>query len=334
MFAVNIAFGLVPVLSFLVVLLILDSYKLVVARAIAASIIAGGIAAVLCLYVNQWLWHYLSLDATILSRYVAPATEEFLKAMFVVYLVRSKKVGFLVDAAIYGFAVGAGFACAENIYFLLMLHNSNIVLWIVRGFGTAALHGVTTAMFAIISKSRVDRQGSESTVNFLPGLILAYVVHSLFNHFVLPPVFMTLALLAIIPVLLIVTFERSERATAAWLGSGMDADMELLDMLTTDKINDSNIGRYLQTIKDRFPGPVVADMLCLLRIHCELALGAKAILLMRKTGITPPINPDIEEKLEELKYLERNLGTTGRLAIMPFLKTSSRDLWQRYMLNR
>jgi hypothetical protein len=36
--------------------------------------------------------------------------------------------------------------------------------------------------------------------------------------------------------------------------------------------------------------------------------------------------------LEELKYLEKSIGRTGQMAVKPFLRMSSRDLWQLYML--
>ena len=53
------------------------------------------------------------------------------------------------DAAIYGFAVGTGFALVENVYYLLSLPGAPAALWIVRGFGTAVMHGGTTAILAM-----------------------------------------------------------------------------------------------------------------------------------------------------------------------------------------
>ena len=43
---------------------------------------------------------------------------------------------------------------------------------------------------------------------------------------------------------------------------------------------------------------------------------------------------DARANLLELEYLQKTIGPTGRLAIAPFIKTSSRDLWQIYMLSR
>ena len=50
------------------------------------------------------------------SRWISPWLEESLKAALIVYLIRTRRVGMLVDAAIYGFAIGTGFALVENLY--------------------------------------------------------------------------------------------------------------------------------------------------------------------------------------------------------------------------
>ncbi|MFQ5823309.1 MAG: PrsW family intramembrane metalloprotease [bacterium] len=331
---IRIIVSLLPVFIFLTVLIFLDSYKLVKLRSVLQTILVGCLVAALCLFINSWLSKLLSLEFKLYTRYVAPITEELLKAIYIVYLIKSKKVGFMVDGAIYGFAIGAGFAFIENIFYLQTIQDSNILIWIIRGFGTAVMHGVTTAIFGIISKNLSDRNSSENVRIFLPGLGIAVLTHSFYNHFFLPPLIITVSFLIALPLLIIIVFEQSEKATQNWLGIGFDTDMELLEMITTGKISETRIGMYLQSLKSSFPGEVVADMLCLLRIHLELAIRAKGILLMRQTGFKFTSDPEIKEKFAELKYLEKSLGKTGKLAILPFLHTSSRDLWQLYMLGK
>jgi RsiW-degrading membrane proteinase PrsW (M82 family) len=326
--------SLFPVFVFLVALIFLDSFKLVNLRAVLQTILVGCAAAALCLFLNSGLMNWLAIYVKIYVRYVAPVTEELFKAIYLVYLIRAGKVGFMVDAAIYGFALGAGFALVENVYYLYSLHSSNILLWLVRGFGTAIMHGGTTAVFGMVAKSWTERKSSEAFLNFVPAFLFAIVVHSAFNHFILPPVLTTLILMISLPTLILFVFEQSERATRRWLGVGFDTDVELLDILNTGKISETRIGQYLQTLRAHFPGEIVADMLCLLRIHLELAIRAKGILLMRQTGFKPATDPEIKEKFIELSYLEKSIGKTGQLAILPFLHTSRRDLWQLYMLGK
>ncbi|MFQ5650619.1 MAG: PrsW family glutamic-type intramembrane protease [bacterium] len=329
----RIFLSLLPVFAFLAGLIVLDSYKLVKLRSVLAVIALGLPVALFSMLVNSSLLNVASIDLTTYSRYVAPVVEELLKAICVIYLIKTKKVGFLVDAAIYGFAIGAGFALVENVYYLSTLESTNLQLWVIRGFGTAVMHGGTTALFGIISKNLVERKSSQGMQYFLPALAFAILTHSAFNHFVLPPLLTTLSLLVFLPLLIVVVFEKSEKATRKWLGVGFDTDMELLEIITRGKISETRIGQYLESMKSSFPGEVVADMLCLLRLHLELAIRAKGILMMKSTGFEVTPDPEIKEKFQELRYLENTIGKTGKLAILPFLHTSARDLWQLYFLD-
>ncbi|MFQ6116495.1 MAG: PrsW family glutamic-type intramembrane protease, partial [bacterium] len=284
MYIIKILVSLIPVFFFLAALIILDSYKLVKLRSVLLTILAGCIAAALSLLVNTWLLSSLTLDVLVYSRYGAPIIEELLKAIYIIYLIKSNKVGFMVDGAIYGFAIGAGFSCIENINYLQSLPESNLFVWIIRGFGTAVMHGGTTAIFAIMSKNLSDRHSSDKVLVFLPGLAIAIIIHSFFNHFFFSPLVSTVGQLVVLPLIIIIVFNQSEKSLRDWLEVGLDTDVHVLEMITTGNISESRIGIYLKSLKGRFPGEVVADMLCLLRIHLELAIRAKGILMMRETG--------------------------------------------------
>ncbi len=325
--------GLLPVVLFLVGLVLMDSFKLVTRKSILIAIGIGAVAASLSYLANRTLLHGLHMSPTALRRYAAPLVEESIKAVYVFYLIRAARVGFLVDAAIQGFAVGTGFALAENVYYARELHDLGLGLWIVRGLGTAIMHGSTTAAAAVVTKSLSDRRGSATLPLLLPGLGLAVLSHSLFNHFTLQPFLATLAMLLFLPLVLGIVFERSERATRDWLGSGLDSDVELLELIVSGEITDTPIGRYLSSL-GRFPGPVVADMLCLLRIHTELSLRAKGTLIARSAGVEVPVDEQVRDNFREMRFLERSIGKTGMITILPFMRTSSRDLWQLYALGR
>ncbi len=72
-------------------------------------------------------------------------------------MLRQRRLGFLVDAALVGFSVGTGFALVENLEYLRTVNDERLILWLVRGFGPAILHGAMTALFAILVKSLSDR---------------------------------------------------------------------------------------------------------------------------------------------------------------------------------
>jgi len=326
--------GLLPVMSFLGALLYLDSYKLVKLRDVVAVVACGALIAGLSYAMNGQALNLVEIEFKLFSRYVAPVSEELLKGLLILALIRAHRIGFLVDAAILGFAVGTGFALVENLYYLHLFPNAGMGTWILRGFGTAIMHGGATAVFAVMGLALHERSKRAALRAFVPGLAVAAVVHSTFNHFFLSPIISTLGIIVVLPPLLYAVFERSERTVGDWLGKGFDADAEMLALINSGRLSDSPVGRYLHTLKDRFKGPVVADLLCYLRLHTELALRAKGILMMRESGFEVPVDDATRERFAELRYLEGSIGRTGRLAIQPMLHMSHKDLWQLYMLGK
>ncbi|HUG54048.1 MAG TPA: PrsW family glutamic-type intramembrane protease [Vicinamibacteria bacterium] len=327
------ALSLLPVLVFLALLVLLDSFKLVALRAVLRSIAVGALAALAAAALHLTLLEATGADPRWWSRWIAPVTEELLKAAYVAWLVRRERVGFLVDAGLHGFAVGAGFALVENVEYLRTLGERGVWLWVARGFGTAILHGSATTMFAIVSRALADRAPGRPWRVYLPGLAAAVLLHAAFNRFA-DSLATTVVLLVALPLLLIGVFERSERATREWLGTGFDTDAELLRSIVSGEISRTPAGRYLRSLQSRFDGMVVADMVCLLRIRAELSMRVKGMLLAREVGLEVPPGAGVEEMLAEMRYLEGAIGPTGRLALKPIQTRSGRELWQLHVLEQ
>jgi len=334
MIAASLGAGLLPVLLFLGGLRLLDSFKLVRVREVATSIGAGAAAALIAWALNAALLDVARVDPGVLRRFVAPALEEILKAAWVLALVRRHRVGFMVDAALHGFAVGTGFALVENAYYALALESFEPGVWMVRGLGTAVLHGSTTAVVGILAMNLSDGRESSSLHHFLPGIALAIFVHALFNNLLLSPFVMTAILLVAMPLFVVAVFERSEHGTRDWLGRGFDGDVERLEQILEGTVEHTPVGEYLDSLRHHFQGAVLADMLCIVRMQLELSLRAKGLLIARAAGVELPPDPEVRARLDEIRYLERAIGPTGLLALQPLLRTSRRDLWQAHVLGR
>jgi protease PrsW len=321
-----------PVSLFLVALVYLDSYKLVRLRRILLVAAYGCLMALVAYGVNVFLLQLIEIPRVVLGRLFAPMIEELLKGALIIVLIRGRRVGFLVDATIQGFAIGAGFALVENLYYLGALPDSSLGLWLIRGFGTAIMHGGTTAIFAIFSKGLTQSLSKPKLRSFVPGFLLAVLIHSLFNNFLLSPLLSTLLVLLILPYLLIYFFHRSERKLQEWLGAGFDMNNEVLRLINSGELTRSPIGLYLGSLRQFYPGEVLVDMLCYLRLHTELALRAKGILMMKESGF--PVKPDAEVRasLAELAHLENSIGRTAMSSLTPILRGSEQDLWQLEIL--
>lgn len=117
--------------------------------------------------------------------------EEVLKfaAAYVVAL-HSRQFDEPLDAIIYMVTVALGFSAAENALFLLSpLGQGNILQTIITGdlrfIGATLLHTLSSATVGIFLAISFYKQVSTRVLAVIGGVILAVVLHALFNFFIL-----------------------------------------------------------------------------------------------------------------------------------------------------
>ncbi len=325
--------ALLPVLLFLAGLVQLDGYKLVRMKMMLTLVTTGSLAAGASYLLNNLAYAHFSGTLVTYSRYVSPWIEEALKAALLVFLIRTRRVGLPVDAGIAGFAIGTGFAVVENIYYLMSRPHTALAVQVIRGFGTAIMHGGTAAVLAMITNTLYERRPSGGLHLLLPGFLAAVALHTGFNYLLVRPALATLATLLVLPFVIFLAFDHSERILRKWIEVDLESDMELLQAISAGKFLDSKSGHYLQALRDRFRGEQLADMLSYLRVHGELAVRAKGVLLLRESGLPePPIDTETRERLAELHQLERSIGKTGVLAVRPLMMATGKEIWQLTLL--
>lgn len=328
------ALALLPALLFLIALRALDSYKLVSARAVIMALGAGAIAAVLCFLLNTFVFLRFPGYEDQYAQFGAPVVEESAKAVYWIFLIVTARAAFMADSAICGFAVGAGFALVENIAYLHMLEQKGIGIWILRGFGTAVMHGGVAALGATLSVYLLEGRESVSARLFVPGVVAAFLLHSLFNQSLQSPVASTIAAVVGLPVILAIAFYFSEKSLRTWLGGKLDRDIDMIGMIGSKEFQETRVGVYLMTLQEVLPPAVRGDMLSLLQLTSELSARAKSELLLRELGVKVEPDPELESLLTELSYLEKSIGPTGMLAIRPLLPQTPRDLWELHRLGQ
>ena len=321
--------GLLPVLLLLLAFLLLDSFKLVRPAAVLASLGYGLLAALVCLAAERALVEFGSMEGAAVRRYVAPLLEETGKALFVLVLLRAGRVGFLVDSAIHGLAVGAGFALADTVFGAGVPRGAGALLWIARGLGAAAMHGGTTALFAILGRGIQARQGSTGLHLLLPGLAGAVLLHSLYDHLVETPLLQAAIALAGLPLTVAAALLAGQRAVSDRMGSGLDRDMELLDGILGRGEARSRARVFLHSLETHLPGALVDDALRYLELRVELSLRAEGARLARSAGLDLPPDPEPPAGPDELTRLRRRIGWTGLLAMRPLLHPGRRERGRR-----
>jgi protease PrsW len=328
----RVALALVPVLLFLAALRALDSYKLVSLRTVFAALAAGAVAALLCFAFNTIIFLQLPGHEDQYARFGAPVVEEIAKAVYWIFLIATARAAFMADSAICGFAVGAGFALVENVTYLHLLDGMGIGVWVLRGFGTAVMHGGVAALGATLSAYLVESRSWARIFLFAPGVVAAVVLHSLFNQSLQSPVASTVAAAAGLPLILGFVFYFSEKSLREWLGGKLDRDIDMLSEIGSKEFQETRVGAYLMALQETFSPGVRGDMLSLLQLTSELSMRAKSDLLLREAGLEAEPDPEVDSLFVELKYLQKSIGPTGMLAIRPILPQTPRDLWEMHRL--
>ncbi|HJU77752.1 MAG TPA: PrsW family glutamic-type intramembrane protease, partial [Sphingomicrobium sp.] len=143
--------ALVPVLVLLAVFVWLDAFELMSVREILVLLVLGGIGALATYPISGRMLDTLPIGFSSYSRFVAPWIEEAIKAVIMIGLFRFNRAGYKLDTVISGFAVGAGFSVVENIIYLTIYPGYGAGTWLVRGLGTAVMHGATLAILGAVA---------------------------------------------------------------------------------------------------------------------------------------------------------------------------------------
>jgi RsiW-degrading membrane proteinase PrsW (M82 family) len=327
--------AMAPVLILLLVFDRLDVFNLIPMRDIALLTLTGAALAFFSYFANLSVMDGFPIGFTSYSRYVAPIIEETMKAAPIIFLFARNRLGFKLDAAIAGFAVGAGFSMAENLWYLVSLEQTNITDWLVRGFGTAIMHGAATALFAVISHEWSEKQSESAATHyqfqpllFVPGLLAAMVVHSVFNHFPAQPLIAMVLTLLLAPMTLFFTLARSERATRKWLAADAAAHRQILDDIRAGRFGESQTGGALRDQLGEIRNINPEDVMAYVELKMELVLRAEELILATHEGAAPAGGETDREKFERLEALEHRLGKAVVAAIASRIGFTRNDLYE------
>lgn len=325
--------SLIPVFLFLAMLVFLDSLKLVNKRLLIICLGWGVVSAGVSYFLNTLLMNHLHMSFKSYSGFVAPVVEEILKFTMLLVLIRSSKTGFMIDAAIYGFSIGAAFSGIENLFYLFrfITEETNPMIWITRGFGTAVMHGGTTAIFGILCMSALNRR-SGFRMATIYGALSAILIHGLYNQFLISPVVSTVLIMLVVPISVIVIFSQNEKSISDWLELEFFSEINMLTMIRQGDFSKTRAGCYLLSIKDHFPAEIVVDMYCYISLYLELSVKAKSRIMLKENGMEIPTESDLPGKLNELAALRKSIGRGGCLAMAPVLRMNRKDLWKLTLL--
>ena len=328
------AIALVPVLLLTAVFIWLDVFKLMSLWETLGLLLMGGVAAAAAYPLSGVFLDSLPIGFNLYSRFVAPWIEEALKAIVIISLFRFNRIGFKLDAVISGFAVGAGFSVVENVLYLLRFPDLVPAIWMVRGLGTAVMHGTTLAIMAAIAHELSEREtrvaASEYDFNplwFVPGLLAAVAIHTVFNQFPNQPMLAMLGTVIIAPLALMAIFRFGAGEAQQWLTVEREAHRAMLDTLSAGRFPDDPGGQRIAVLAAR-SGPQTGERIReYWQVLTRLVLTSEETLLEQSVG-SQRVEADSAAAFARLAELKRELGHSTLCAVTPLLPFSRNDYWE------
>jgi len=327
--------ALVPVLLLLAIFVWLDAFKLMSLHEILFLLFLGGCGALASWPVAGRFLDALPIGFNSYSRYVAPWIEEAIKAVIMIGLFRFNRIGYKLDAVISGFAIGAGFSVIENIIYLIRFPDYGAGTWLVRGLGTAVMHGTTLAILAATAHEFAERETRESAGDFdfhlwwfLPGYLAAVAIHTTFNQFPDRPMISLMGAAILAPIILIVIFNFGTAEAQRWLAAEYAAHRAQLETLQAGQWPDSPAGKRISALAARLGAENEKRVRRYWELQAWLVVEAEETMMEEAAGDVSVDKALVHAAFAELDGLRRALGRSAHTALTALLPFSRNDYWE------
>lgn len=311
--------SILPITVFLIILELLNSFSLVKWPKLVGCICYG---AAICGML--FLLSPLVSNREVGGLSIMPLLEEFFKAILVVALVLRRKIRFLVEALIYGAAVGGGFALAENVIYLIFNTDMSVGTSIFRGFSCASLHVGCTALIATIAV--IVKDAKPAVLFMILGFIPSIILHYIHNGMMLNPATQLIISVSVFTILFIFLFSLGEKKIYKWMDHSISVDVQTLSSIKKGSFATTKAGMYLLDVKEQFAPEVFFDMIIYVELYLELKIEKQSRMLLSQAGFGNEDKTSDEEyngKIQELANLRNQIGKTGLQVLGPLVQVNT-----------
>lgn len=333
--ALHWSLALIPVLVLLTIFVSFDAFKLMSLTEILVLLALGGLAAVASYPVSGRMLDTLPIGFNNYSRYYAPWIEEAIKGTVIVLLFRMNRIGFKLDAVLTGFAVGAGFSVVENMIYLFRFPDYGSGTWLVRGLGTAVMHGTTLAILAASAHEFAEREtrgaAGEFDFNllwFVPGYLAAGALHMAFNQLPDRPLLAMLGASMFAPIAILAIFQFGTAEAQSWLEAEQKEHRAQLAALRAGRWPEGAGSDRVAALAERCGVDVATKLRRYWEVMAYLVVEAEETLLEEASGDAEFDRGKIEEAFDELASLKRAIGASTFAQFNRLLPFSRNDHWE------
>jgi len=196
------------------------------------------------------------------------------------------------------------------------------------------MHGGTTAIFAVMAQTLIEKRPRLGPLDVLPGLVLAIALHAAFNFYPNQILLSTAASFIVLPMILLLIFAKSEEQIHTWLLTDYETHQHLLFEIESGEFQNDEAGRFISNLATRFAGADAKDMFDYVKLHTELVLRAESIDLTQESGGHVILTSADDAKFRQLHALESKIGPTALAALRPRLKFNRKELFELHELER
>jgi RsiW-degrading membrane proteinase PrsW (M82 family) len=327
---------IIPIIA-LTIIYTRDLYSTGAFRFVVLCFVWGGIAFAAASLINRTLTGSFDVDWSLIVRLIAPIEEEILKGLLLLFLVRRKEFTYFVDGAIYGFAIGIGFAVFENYEYLFYASQASLLsIAIVRVISTNMMHATCSAIIGIaLGYSRFSKR-SGVILYLLSGLAFSFAIHAGFNNIASADDFNALLLLIFIIAIGILGFgliiffiQRGTKEAQIWIKEslGMADRVTAGEVKAVDKIRD--MGMVLTPLAEIFGEEKTRQIEKLLLKQARLGILRKNLEKLQDEKLIQNTETEIETLRGEMDEARIEIGQYAMMTLRGIFPEEDNLLWEQ-----
>ncbi|KAA3645063.1 MAG: protease PrsW [Chloroflexi bacterium] len=329
-----IAYAIAALIPLLVLYIIysLDLYRTGTFRYTLLSFLWGSLAFLLASSINRYLIGNGVLERLTVVQFTAPIMEELLKALVLIYLVRRPKFTYFVDGAIYGFAIGIGFAIFENFEYINTASAAALGTAIGRVISTNLIHATASAIIGIaFGLARFHRTAGRGLVIAL-GFVIGMALHIGFNNLVTRvesgPLLLYAGAVGIAGLLLIAwAIRRGLTEEKVWIEETLgEADRVTTgEAAVVHRLNDLEL--ILAPLAQRFGPHKASQIEAFLTLQARLGIMRKTLDKLQDEKTITAVQTEMDTVREEMDAARQEVGTYAMMYLRSIFPADDSPLW-------
>lgn len=288
----------------------------------------GAFLAALIIQNNLLTHELLTYEEIVLFN--APILEEFLKVGLLIVLARRMSLRYAIDGTAYGFAIGTGFAIAENLFYISLDDGGALSEVLIRVFSVSLMHAFTSSIVGTVIGANSYHGARVRIPRTVFAIVGVMILHSAFNFSVtlyedIPLILIstalgiggTLILMTIIQGSLAIEKDAIERQLNLEMSDGeLQAMLKPTEFATIIRENIDSVGERRANL-----------------IYQYVSLQSQRGILMKTLSLNQrtKFNRTLEQKLElleaQLTSLRGEMGLYNWVWLRSVLPSEESDLW-------